>query len=263
IVPLWKQIFGRTACDPIADLVTGETVVTSGELITEEKARRIEEIVGRKGKIRVRSPLTCETAIGVCAFCYGVDLSTSKYVEEGMAVGIIGAQSIGEPGTQLTMRTFHIGGVATALRSDPQIRAANLGTIRYERMNVVMVGEQMVELEGKGRIHILDKRSRVLETHDVPLGAVVCVTNGEELKLKGKKMPTVYEWDPHMEPILALKGGVVSYEGIIEGVTFKKEIDRNTGIERKVIVEHKGDHHPMVLVSDPETGVTISSYPIP
>jgi DNA-directed RNA polymerase subunit beta' len=263
IVHLWKQIRGRSACDAIADLVTGETVIKAGEFITEEKAQRIVTIVGKKGKIRVRSGLTCETPIGVCAACYGADLSKGPIVEEGMAVGIIAAQSIGEPGTQLTMRTFHIGGVATGRREDPEIRASNLGKVKYERMSTVKVDKEYVDLEGKGRLHILDKRGRTLETHEVPLGALVRVKDGEELKARGKKMPLLFMWDPHMEPILALKVGTIGYEGIIEGVTYKKEIDRNTGIERKVIIEHKGDHHPMILVHDAETGSTISSYPIP
>ncbi|HBP19862.1 MAG TPA: DNA-directed RNA polymerase subunit beta' [Planctomycetes bacterium] len=263
VVTLRKNIIGRTACDPIADLVTGETIINAGEYITEEKAAQIESVVGKKGKIRVRSPLTCETPIGVCVMCYGADLSTGKFVEEGMAVGIIAAQSIGEPGTQLTMRTFHVGGVATSQRSDPQIRSSNLGNVRFERMNVVKVEKDTIELEGKGSIHVLDGKGRILESHEVPLGALVRVKNGDELKKSGKKMPILFEWDPFMEPILALKGGTVSYEGIIEGVTYKVERDRNTGIERKVIIEHKGDHHPMILISDPDSGTMISSYPIP
>ena len=263
IVTLKEQIIGRTACDPIADLVTGETIIQRGDFISEDKAGRIETVVGKKGKIRVRSPLTCDTPIGTCQLCYGADLSTGKYVEEGMAVGIIAAQSIGEPGTQLTMRTFHVGGIATTQRADPQFRASNPGTVRFERMNVVLVGEDTIELEGKGSIHVLDEKGRILESHDVPLGALVRVKNGDGLKKKAGKIPILFEWDPFMEPILALKGGTVSYEGIIEGVTYKVELDRNTGFERKVIIEHKGDHHPMILISDPETGATISSYPIP
>ncbi|MCA8923652.1 MAG: DNA-directed RNA polymerase subunit beta' [Planctomycetes bacterium] len=263
IVSLWKQIRGRYACDQIADLVTGETIIQANEFITEDKARRIEEVVGKKGKIRVRSGLTCETPIGVCVMCYGADLSIGRPVEMGMAVGIIGAQSIGEPGTQLTMRTFHIGGVASGQRQDKDVRAGNLGTIRYDRMSVVTVDKHLVELEGKGRIHVLDAKGRPLETHDVPLGAVVVAKDGEELKKKGKKMPVLFEWDPNMEPILALKGGTIAYEGIIEGATFKKEMDPKTGIERKVIIEHKGAHHPMILVQDASSGTTISSYPIP
>jgi len=263
IVPLWRNLRGRTACDPIADLVSGDTIIAANELITEDKAKRIEEVVGKKGKIRVRSSLTCDTPIGVCAFCYGADLSVFKLVEEGMAVGIIAAQSIGEPGTQLTMRTFHIGGVATGRREEPEIRVSNLGTVSFERINVVMVEKNLVEIEGKGRIHILDKKGRTLETHDIPLGALVRVKDGVELVQKGKKMPVLFEWDPNMEPILALKGGVVGYEGIIEGVTYKKEVDRATGVERKVIVEHKGDHHPTIIIQDSDTGQPISTYPIP
>src|SRR5262249_32849122 len=245
--------------------ITDETIVNANEPITEDAARRIEQALGKKGKIRVRSPLTCETPIGVCGKCYGLDLSTGKTVEEGMAVGILAAHPIGEPGTQLTMRTFHIGGVASKRREDPEIRPRGLGKVSFERINAVAVDGKRIELEGKGRIHILDEKGRTLETHDVPLGADIQVEDGEDLKTKKAKTkggPVLFEWDPHMEPIFALKPGVVAYEGIIEGVTYRKERDFKTGHERKVIVEHKGDHHLMVLVKDSEGGTMISSYPI-
>jgi DNA-directed RNA polymerase subunit beta' len=265
VVPFWRNLRGRVACDTIADLVSDETIVRANEIISEDAARKVESALGKKGKIRVRSPLTCDTPIGVCAKCYGMDLSTNKPVEEGLAVGIIAAQSIGEPGTQLTMRTFHIGGVAVKSRQESEIRPRALGKVSFEKLNLVPVGDNRVEIEGKGRLHVLDDKGRTLETYDVPLGAVVRVDDGEDLKSKKsskKGAPILYEWDPHMEPILALKPGVVAYEGIIEGVTYRKERDPKTGVERKVIIEHKGDHHPMVLVRDGQ-GTTISSYPIP
>ena len=264
IVPFWKNIRGRVAGDTIADLVTDETIVRANEIISEDAARKVETTLGKKGKIRVRSPLTCDTPIGVCAKCYGQDLSTNKPVEEGLAVGIIAAQSIGEPGTQLTMRTFHIGGVAVKSRQESEIRPRTLGKVSFEKLNLVPVGNNKVEIEGKGRIHILDDKGRTLETHDVPLGAQVHVDDAEDLRSKKAKKggAILYEWDPHMEPILALKPGLVAYEGIIESVTYRKERDPKTGVERKVIIEHKGDHHPMVLVRD-GSGTTISSYPIP
>src|SRR5207248_565596 len=140
---------------------------------------------------------------GVCAKCYGMDLSTNKPVEEGLAVGIIAAQSIGEPGTQLTMRTFHIGGVAVKSRQEPEIKPRALGEVSFEKVNLMPVANNRVEIEGKGRIHILDEKGRTLETHDLPLGAIVHVEDGDDLRTKKAKKggPTLYEWDPHMEPI--------------------------------------------------------------
>src|SRR5205823_12729525 len=137
-------------------LVSDETIVRANEIISEEAARKIETTLGKKGKIRVRSPLTCDTPIGVCARCYGQDLLTNKPVEEGLAVGIIAAQSIGEPGTQLTMRTFHIGGVAVKSRQEPEIKPRALGKVSFEKVNLMPVANNRVEIEGKGRIHILD-----------------------------------------------------------------------------------------------------------
>src|SRR5437868_7043968 len=128
-----------------------------------------------------------------------MDLSTNKPVEEGLAVGIIAAQSIGEPGTQLTMRTFHIGGVAVKSRQESEIRPRALGKVSFERVNLVPVADNKVEIEGKGRIHILDEKGRTLETHDVPLGAVVHVDDTDDLRTKkgkGKGAPVLFEWDP-------------------------------------------------------------------
>ncbi|HZV00018.1 MAG TPA: DNA-directed RNA polymerase subunit beta', partial [Planctomycetota bacterium] len=137
VVPFWKNLRGRVACDTVMDLVTDETIVAANEIISEDAARKIEQTLGKKGKIRVRSPLTCETPIGVCAKCYGQDLSTNKPVEEGLAVGIIAAQSIGEPGTQLTMRTFHIGGTASRRAEQTTLEARTEGVVRLHNVNTV------------------------------------------------------------------------------------------------------------------------------
>jgi DNA-directed RNA polymerase subunit beta' len=263
-VPFWLSIRGRTARDTIVDVVTDEVIVRENELISEDIARKIEKTLSKKGKIRVRSALTCNTPIGICATCYGMDLSRGRIVEEGLAVGIIAAQSIGEPGTQLTMRTFHIGGVAHSKRQESDVYAAGNGLIMYENMHVALVHGEEIEIEGKGTIHVCDDRGITLESYEMPLGSVICVKENEAVKGPvGKKKGTLlFQWDPHMEPILALKGGVVEYEGIIEGVTMRREKDLKTQVEYQVIIEHKGDHHPMVTVKDSE-GHTISSYPIP
>src|SRR5579883_275688 len=194
VVPFWKNLRGRVACDTVMDLVTDETIVAANEIISEDAARKIEQTLGKKGKIRVRSPLTCETPIGVCAKCYGQDLSTNKPVEEGLAVGIIAAQSIGEPGTQLTMRTFHIGGVAMKSRQESEIKPkSTTGKVSFERLNLVPVGQHKVEIEGKGRIHILDEKGRTIETYDVPLGAKLHVAEGQRVKTND----VLLEWDPY------------------------------------------------------------------
>ncbi|MDF1664439.1 MAG: DNA-directed RNA polymerase subunit beta', partial [Planctomycetota bacterium] len=263
-VPFWRSIRGRTARDTIVDVVTDEVIVSENELITEDIARKIEKTLSKKGKIRVRSSLTCDTPIGICATCYGMDLSRGRIVEEGLAVGIIAAQSIGEPGTQLTMRTFHIGGVSTTKRQESDIFAGITGKIMYENMRVHTVHGEQIEIEGKGTIHICDDRGITLESYEVPLGSIIHVKEDAPVKMGvGKKKGSLlFQWDPHMEPILALKGGKASYEGIIEGVTMRREKDSKTQVEYQVIIEHKGDHHPMIVVND-EEGQTISSYPIP
>jgi DNA-directed RNA polymerase subunit beta' len=255
-VSLAQQIRGRVARDTIVDVVTDEVIVEENQLITMEVARRIEGLGYEK--VRVRSPLTCEAADGVCGMCYGMDLSRGRMAEAGLAVGIIAAQSIGEPGTQLTMRTFHIGGTASRALSEHQIKAARKGVLKYQS---VKLGENpdggKVSLDRNGILIIVDDKGRELERYTVPLGAVLTVADGAKVRTG----EILTEWDPHSIPIFADRSGRVRFEDIVEGKTMKRERDA-AGVERKYIIEHKGDLHPQVVIED-DSGTPLIYYPIP
>ena len=256
-VSLADNIRGRTACDSIADIVTDEVIVKEGDLITEDVARRVEGL--GYPKVRVRSPLTCEAAFGVCARCYGADLSTGQPVELGLATGIIAAQSIGEPGTQLTMRTFHIGGTASRSVEESEIKTSRGGKLQFQNLRVVenQAGESVV-LNRNGEILVLDKKDREIERFLVPPGAVVLVPEGKEVSAR----TALCRWDPHNTPILAERAGVIRFDDIVEGVTMKEERDPGSGVRRKVIIEHKGDLHPQIIIEDKD-GTPLGLYPLP
>jgi DNA-directed RNA polymerase subunit beta' len=243
-VKLADAIFGRVSRQPIADLVTGKVIVAENEMITTESARKIEEL--GIDKIQVRSAMTCEAPLGVCRTCYGMDLATGQLVEEGMAVGIIAAQSIGEPGTQLTMRTFHIGGTVNTSVEDSDIKSQKAGIIKYTHLRYVEneAGEKIV-LTRNSEVAILDSKRREVEKHAVPAGAILRVS--EDDKVKAGKI--LCEWDPHSIPIIAEVGGKVRYEDVVEGETLRLEKDAG-GSLRKMIMEHKGELHPQIVLED-------------
>ncbi|MCC6421483.1 MAG: DNA-directed RNA polymerase subunit beta', partial [Gemmataceae bacterium] len=253
---LSESIRGRVARNTITT-ITGDVIVKENEMIAHDAARKIESL--GVDKILVRSPMTCEAPLGVCRLCYGMDLATGNLVEEGMAVGIIAAQSIGEPGTQLTMRTFHIGGTAGRRIIDPEIKAKKAGTIKLEGVKVVTndLGER-VALARKGEIQILGPRERILETHSVPHGAILAIEDRQQVQ-PGQSLAKI---DPHRIPILAETGGRVRFEEIVEGETLRKERDQGTAAERWVIMEHKGDLHPQIVIED-ERGNKLEVHYIP
>jgi len=246
-VELKDLIVGRTARDTVRNPITDVVIVTENQVITSEIADKLKEL--KLESIRVRSPLTCEAPRGVCAACYGVDMSTNRGVEEGLAVGIIAAQSIGEPGTQLTMRTFHTGGVATGALAENDIKSMSAGTVEHRDINAVDVtdaegNKRLVALKRNGEIAVLDLKGRELEKYKVPYGAMVMAGNGEKVK---PRQPLVM-WDPHISPILAEKGGVVQYEDIEEGETVRIEEERRGAGGKLVVIEHKGERHPRVTI---------------
>ena len=255
-VGLADSIRGRVSRANIVNPITDEMVVKEGDLITPKVAARIEEL-GLE-KIQVRSPLTCDAALGICRLCYGMDLSTGIMVEEGMAVGIIGAQSIGEPGTQLTMRTFHIGGSASRSIVESESKAKRAGIVQFTRLKVVRTdaGDQVV-LTRNGEILILDPKGRELEKYEVPAGAILKVEENQEVKV-GSLLCT---WDPHSIPILAEVSGKVRYEDVIEGDTMRIEKDPS-GHVRRVVMEHKGDLHPQIVLED-DGGKILDFYYLP
>jgi DNA-directed RNA polymerase subunit beta' len=255
-VSLAQRIRGRVARDTITDIVTENVIVKENQVITDQIAREIEALGYEK--VRVRSPLTCEAGNGICQSCYGMDLSRGKSAELGLAIGIIGAQSIGEPGTQLTMRTFHIGGTASRALLESQTKAARKGVVKYLSMKL---GENLegdkVSLDRNGVVVILDDKGRELERYAVPLGALLPVKEGNKVRT-GEIIAT---WDPHSIPIFADRSGRIRFEDIVEGKTLKTETDRG-GVARRSIMEHKGDLHPHVVIES-EDGTPLTYYPIP
>ncbi len=255
-VGLADSIRGRVCRTNIVNPITDELVVGESEVISREVGRSIEQM-GLE-KIQVRSPMTCEAQLGVCQLCYGMDLSTGTLVEEGMAVGIIAAQSIGEPGTQLTMRTFHIGGTAARAVEESEIKAKKGGIVKFTRLKVVKNddGELMV-LTRNGEILLMDDKGRELEKYEIPAGATILVEEDTQVKPGN----ILCRWDPHSIPILAEVGGKVRYEDIVEGETMRLEKDASGHIRRSII-EHKGDLHPQIILEDP-SGKILDFYYLP
>jgi DNA-directed RNA polymerase subunit beta' len=255
-VKLSAAVMGRVSRSNIVNPITEEVVVKENDLITPEIARRIEDM-GLE-KIQVRSGMTCEAGLGVCRLCYGMDLSTGSLVEEGMAVGIIAAQSIGEPGTQLTMRTFHIGGTVNTSVEESETRAKKGGTVRFTRMRFVKNAEgKDIVLTRNAEISLLDPKGRELDKYDVPTGATLKVAEGQEVKAGA----VLCQWDPHSIPILAEVSGKVRYEDVVEGETMRMEKDPG-GHVRRLIMDHKGELHPQIVLEDAD-GKPIEVYYLP
>jgi DNA-directed RNA polymerase subunit beta' len=255
-VSLADSIRGRVSRANIVNPITDEVIVHENELITADIARKIEQL-GLE-KIQVRSGMTCDAPLGICRKCYGMDLSTGSLVEEGMAVGIIAAQSIGEPGTQLTMRTFHIGGVGQHDVEESDIKAKRGGIVKYTRLKVVTNDEgQKIVLARNGEVSLVDEKGREMEKYEVPAGAILKVNENDTVAAGA----VLCEWDPHSIPILAETGGKVRFEDLIEGQTMRSEKDPSGHI-RFVIMEHKGDLHPQVVVEDAD-GKILDFYYMP
>jgi DNA-directed RNA polymerase subunit beta' len=256
-VSLADAITGRTARDTIVDIITDEVIVRENEIVIREKAKAVEAMGFEK--IRVRSPLTCESRSGICQKCYGMDLSRGMVVELGVAAGIIAAQSIGEPGTQLTMRTFHIGGVAGVKTEDTNYKARKPGKLIYENLRTVLNGDnKVVVLNRNGELAIADKNGRTIERFKVPVGSTLNVVDGKLIE----KGALLAEWEAANIPILSELSGTVRFEHIIPDVTMREERDPATGIINRIILEGKGDLHPQVLLED-DDGKPIAHYPIP
>lgn len=259
VVSLSERIVGRVALDNIVNIITDKVIVKAGEIINEEHAKKIEE--SGIEKIRIRSVLTCETERGACAKCYGRNLATGNLVEIGEAVGVIAAQSIGEPGTQLTMRTFHIGGTASRIVEQSYYQAKEKGILKYHNLRVVESREagKYVVLNRNGQISINEPDGREIERQTIPQGSYIFFSEGDTIK-KGDKFA---EWDPYSVPILTEIAGKVQYEDIKKDVTMKVEIDESTGARNKVVIEtKKEDYHPQLLLINEKNEVE-ALYPLP
>ncbi|MCE2959659.1 MAG: DNA-directed RNA polymerase subunit beta' [Akkermansiaceae bacterium] len=258
VASLSTRIYGRVSCEQVKDPVSGEVIVKIDDVITESQANALEKI-GHE-KLKIRSVLTCEADRGCCANCYGLNLATGLPVKIGEAVGIIAAQSIGEPGTQLTMRTFHVGGVAAATFKQPIIKTKNGGRLVYKDLRVVQDSDgNWVALNKNGSVSIRDKGGLELESHSIIIGSIISTKDGEDVK----KGDTIVTWDPYNVPILTEKPGKVEFRDMILGITVASEVDKETGKKGTMVTEHKEDLHPQVCITDPKSGEVIISYSIP
>jgi len=252
IEPLGDRILGRTALDDVLDPMTSEVICEANTEITEELVERIEE--AGIDKLYIRSVLTCKSPRGICAACYGRDLARGHMVNLGEAVGVIAAQSIGEPGTQLTMRTFHIGGTASRHAEQTSIEVRFDGKATYiDLVTVVNKKGQHVVMNRNGEIAIVDENGRERERYNLVYGAVINYAPDTDVKSGAK----VAEWDPYTLPILTATGGHVRFGDIIERVTMEEQVDSVTGMSRKVVIESKGvDKRPRISLKD-EDGKTL------
>jgi DNA-directed RNA polymerase subunit beta' len=226
---LAERVLGRVSADDVIKPGTDEVIVEAGELIDERKADMID--VAGVGKMRIRSPLTCESEDGVCAMCYGRDLARGTRVNIGEAVGIIAAQSIGEPGTQLTMRTFHIGGVAQGGQQSFQ-EASQPGKVRFDNENLLEnAAGEMVVMGRNMTLSIMDADENELASHKVGYGSKVFVKDGQDI-LRGDKM---FEWDPYTLPIIAEQSGTAKYVDLVNGIAVREDTDDATGMTQRIV----------------------------
>ena len=241
-----ERVLGRVALMDIVDPVTGEVLVPANEEIDEEKAKKIED--AGISKVEIRSVLTCRAPFGVCAKCYGRDLARGSMVVRGEAIGIIAAESIGEPGTQLTMRTFHIGGTASGKAEQAEIRCNGVGTVKLEKIITVTNAQgREVVLNRNGEIVIVAPDGRERERYPVIYGAELLVKDGDQVE-PGTKLA---QWDPYTIPILTEVGGKVKFGDIIEGVTIQEKVDPVTGKASKVVIQYKAsEYRPRISIKD-------------
>jgi DNA-directed RNA polymerase subunit beta' len=246
VEPLRDRVVGRVSLEKIKDY-EGNVIVEINQEITEELANAIQ--AAGIERVKIRSVLTCESRRGVCARCYGRNLATGRFVEMGEAVGVIAAQSIGEPGTQLTMRTFHIGGTATRVTEQSKVEARSNGFVRFIDLKVVEGrGKTLIAMNRSGLIAIVDEKGREKERHHVVYGARLKVEDGQPVTLG----QTMVEWDPYTFSILTESGGLIQFKDLQPGLTIEEQVDEVTGLSQLVVTLPPGDekHQPTILVRD-------------
>ncbi|HES58895.1 MAG TPA: DNA-directed RNA polymerase subunit beta', partial [Caldithrix sp.] len=258
IEPLADRVLGRVAASDIIDPVTNETLAQRGDMITEEIADRITKSTIEV--VRVRTELTCEAKQGVCCYCYGRNLATGEIVSVGEAVGVMAAQSIGEPGTQLTLRTFHIGGTAAHIAAESHIASKFDGTVKLKNVKSVQnIAGDVVTIARNGKIEIMDDDNRTIATYNVPYGATMRV----EDKKKIKRSEILFDWDPYSSVIIADNSGIIKFEDLIENITYREELDEQTGRKQRVVIESKNKNlNPRIVVIDKDDN-TLGQYIIP
>ncbi|MCO4293883.1 DNA-directed RNA polymerase subunit beta' [Solitalea sp. MAHUQ-68] len=259
VEPLYDRILGRVSLNDVVDPMTGDTLAVAGAEITEEIAQRIEE--SAVDAVEIRSVLTCESKRGTCAKCYGRNLATGKMVQIGEAVGVIAAQSIGEPGTQLTLRTFHVGGTASNIAAESQITAKFPGKLEFENIRTVTLKTDDANIEvvlgRSGEIRLVEEATgKVIMTNNIPYGAHLFVQDGQKVE----KGAAICSWDPYNAVIVSEYTGKVEFEAILEGVTFREESDEQTGHKEKVIIDSRDKtKNPIIRIigKDGEKGYSI------
>ncbi|MGB7061306.1 MAG: DNA-directed RNA polymerase subunit beta', partial [Candidatus Zixiibacteriota bacterium] len=258
IESLRDRILGRVALEDVYDTITGDLLAKAGEEIDEESATRIDE--SGVESVRIRSILTCESRRGICAKCYGRNLATGNTADLGEAVGVIAAQSIGEPGTQLTLRTFHIGGTAARIAEQSKVTSKSEGKVVYK--NIKFAAKQdgdMVVLGREGELELLDERERVRSRYTVPYSAILRVKNNARVS----KEEALFEWDPYTHTILSERAGKVHFVDIIENESFREELDVTTGLRQRVVIEQREKQlRPHIQVKDSK-GRKLGNYSIP
>jgi DNA-directed RNA polymerase subunit beta' len=260
---LRDRILGRVALNDVIHPNTGDIIVVSGDEIKEDAAKTIED--SPIESVEIRSVLTCESKTGVCAKCYGRNLATGRMVQRGEAVGVIAAQSIGEPGTQLTLRTFHVGGTASNISAESSVKAKYDGQIEFEELRVVdrinPDGEKVQVVIGRSaEMRIIDPTTKiVLTTSNIPYGSQVYVSNGAMVK----QGALICDWDPYNAVIVSEFSGKIEYEALKEGVTFREESDEQTGFAEKVVIDSKDKNiNPAIKVVD-KAKETLKTYNVP
>jgi DNA-directed RNA polymerase subunit beta' len=262
VEPLYDRILGRTTLHDVHDPITNELLISAGEDITEEIAKKVEN--SPLEGVEIRSVLTCESKRGVCALCYGRNLASGKRVQMGEAVGVIAAQSIGEPGTQLTLRTFHVGGTASNIAAESQINAKFDGVIEFENVRTVAykTDEETVDvvLGRSGEFRIIEAgTNKVIVTNNIPYGSYLYVKDGATIS-KGDR---ICSWDPYNAVIISEFAGITQFEAVLEGITFREESDEQTGHREKVIIDTRDKtKNPSIQIAD-NKGNVIKGYNIP
>ncbi len=253
VEPLAERVLGRVLARDVTDPKSEEVIVPAGTLLDEKWVKVLEQ--HSVEQVKVRSVITCETRYGVCSKCYGRDLGRGHLVSVGEAVGVIAAQSIGEPGTQLTMRTFHIGGAASRSAAISSVEVKSSGTIRLTNLKTVRNKEgKLVAVSRSGEISVIDEHGRERERYRIPYGAVLSVEDGSRVE-RGQK---VAEWDPHTHPVITEVSGIAHLENFIEGVTVREQVDEVTGLSSMVVIDPKvrpaagRDLRPMIKLMDEE-----------
>ena len=251
---LYERVLGRTTVHNVYHPLTGELIIEAGQELTEELAKKIED--SPIEQVEIRSVLTCESKKGVCAKCYGRNLSTGRMVQKGEAVGVIAAQSIGEPGTQLTLRTFHVGGTASNIMTESRLVARYNGIAEIEELRSVPKkdpekGDIDIVIGRLAELRIIDKKTGIaLTTHTIPYGSKLYIKPGQDVE-KGK---LICEWDPFNAVIIAELGGKIAYDYLIEGITFREESDEQTGFKEKVIIESRDKtKNPAIKIMGPKS----------